>query len=409
MSASAALAPRLRARARAGLTAALLAALGLASLSSSAVAAPQKVPGVRLVDAWPGVVFTDPLWVGGAPDATDAMYVGEKKGRILRVMKWRGAETPQPSVFLDITSRCATRGQGGIAGVAFHPKFAQNARFFVTYLAPNQNPQQAFKLVLAEYRSNGATCDPGSERILLEIPKSAANHSGGGIEFGPDGKLWMGTGDNQFENQAVTTSQNPGSLLGKLLRIDVDSQSPGLAYGIPADNPWGKPVQGVRPEVWALGFRNVWRFCFDKNGAPWVASPGAKTREWVHKAQFGGNHGWPFFEGTAAYQPVPAQFQGQKFVPPSFEYVKEADDSSTAIVGGYFYRGDRVKGALADHYVFGDYGRSKVYALTVSGDKGTVLREIGDVPSCSSCGQDAQGELYFCAHEDGRIFTLAPQ
>jgi glucose/arabinose dehydrogenase len=383
-----------------------LTALALLAAAPAAFAGPDTVPGVRVIPAWANVTFEKPLWVGGPADGTDMMYVAEQAGRIKRLPKWRGGPVVQPTVFLDISGKCAgvKGGQGGIAGVAFHPKFRENGRFFVSYLASNPNP--AFKIVLAEFRAMNGVCDPASEKTILEIPKSKPSHNGGGIEFAPDGTLWMGTGDNQDEKAAVTTSQNSQSLLGKIIRIDVNSGSP---YAIPAGNPWPK-VPGVRPEIWSLGYRNPWRFSFDAQGNPWVASPGRKDREWLTKATVGGNGGWPFMDGSQLNPtvPIPPAFQSVRFIPPAFEYVRTGEDDTTAMIGGYFYRGDRVK-SLQGQYVFGDFSRGKIYVITIQGDRGANMREVGDVPAVSSLGQDAQGELYFCAYEDGRVFTLAPQ
>jgi glucose/arabinose dehydrogenase len=375
--------------------------LFVAALGASAA---DPVPGVRIVDAWQGVTFEKPLWVGAADDGSDNLYVAEQKGRIVRIPKWRGGEVGRPTPFLDLTAKVATQGQGGIAGVAFHPKFRENGRLFVTYLAKHAAPP--FKIVLAEYKSVNGVCEPGSEKILFEIPKTYPQHNGGGMEFGADGKLWIGTGDNREPKEAIATSQNPQSLLGKLLRIDVDAGAP---YGIPAGNPWPN-AQGVRPEIWATGFRNAWRFCFDPQGAPWIASPGRKDREWVTRVTAGGNGGWPFRDGSQANPdvPVPPAFAKVQFLPPAFEYLRSGEDDTTAMVGGYFYRGDRIK-ALKGQYVFGDYARGKIYAISVANGVGSNMREVGDVNTVSSLGQDVQGELYFCSIDDGRVFTLAPQ
>jgi glucose/arabinose dehydrogenase len=224
--------------------------------------------------------------------------------------------------------------------------------------------------------------------------------------------LYVSTGDNQVPEEAVTlTSQNPNSLLGKILRIDVNRTDPGLAYAIPADNPWAGAQQGVRREIWAYGFRNPWRFSFDAEGRLWTAEPGTTgvdCREWVTLVQRGENHGWPFFEGTKPHLPVPANLRGAKFVQPVFEYARAADENTTAGVGGFVYRGDRVK-PLQGQYVFGDNGRGEVYVISVAGGRGSGHRRIGAVKGLSSIGQDGQGELYFASLEEGRVYTMVPR
>jgi glucose/arabinose dehydrogenase len=377
------------------LPAALLVALVVGP--SAAVAAPEPLPGVRCVEAWPGVAFVAPLWVG-ADGSSDFLYVAEQGGKVHRLAKNRtGAAGGSPSVFLDISSKVSTKGQAGIAAVAFHPGYAQNGRLFVTYTAASA---PGFKVVLAEFKGQGERCDPASERVILEIPKSMPNHNGGGIVFGPDGKLWMGTGDN-VKNQ--DDASMPNSLLGKVLRLDVDGgQQP---YGVPSDNPWANQ-QGVRGEIWAYGFRNAWRICFDDNKALWVAGPGTQgdvqVKEWVHKVVRGANHGWPYYEGTRPNKPAP---QGVQVEMPAWEYDRAPGEQSTAIVGGVFYRGDRIPAAKGK-YVCGDYARGEIYVVDLNGDKSVKL--AGKVPTLSSFGTDNQGEIYVTSFEGGKVWTLAP-
>jgi glucose/arabinose dehydrogenase len=408
------------ARSRAFLAVATTAALALVFVIPAAQAAPiPPVDGVQLVEAWPDVSFTRPMGVVNAGDGTDMLYVFEQAGKIHRIPKWRGeGEVPEPSLFLDIKSRVFARFQGGILDMTFHPDFARNARFYVSYLAENldaagnKDPRNPFKIVIQEFRSSGATANPATGRAILEIPKSRPNHNSGALAFGPtDGMLYISTGDNQKVEEAVNlTSQNPLSLLGKILRIDVNRADPGLAYAIPSDNPWTGAARGVRREIYAYGMRNPWRMSFDGSGALWVGEPGTTgpgCREWITRVQSGGNHGWPFFEGTRPLQPIPPQLSGARFVRPVYEYLRGADENMTAIIGGFFYAGDRCK-PLRGQYIFGDFGRGEVYALRLTPAGGSDLRRIGSCPNLSSIGRDAQGELYFCALEAGLILTMTP-
>jgi glucose/arabinose dehydrogenase len=331
---------------------------------------------------------------------------------MLRVQKWRGAgPVPQPAVFLDLTSKVTARFQSGLLGAAFHPQCAQNGRFFVCYVQAAADPAAPFQIVVSEFRTNGMVADPSSERVLLVIPKSLGHHNGGCLAFGRDGKLYISTGDNRNQKEAITlTSQNPMSLLGKILRIDVDRADPGLAYAIPADNPWAGYAQGVRREIFAYGLRNPWRFSFDAQGTLWSAEPGTTgegCREWVTKIQAGANHGWPFFEGTRPLEPLPPNMQGVTFARPYFEYAREAGESATAAVGGYVYRGSRIP-ALRGRYVFGDNGRGAVYTIRADGPQGSDMQKIGDVRTLSALGEDADGELYALSLEDGVVYTVAP-
>jgi glucose/arabinose dehydrogenase len=380
---------------------ALVAALALLPLAGV-----QAAPAVGFVPAWPGVKFTNPLGVVSAKDGTGALYVLEQAGTIQRVVGQLGAPV-QPTVFLDITAKVFPRLQGGILGLAFHPAYAQNGRLFVCYVAETGNPQLPFKIVLSEFKGAGTACDPRTERVLLEIPKTLALHNGGCVAFGPDGKLYMSTGDNAKQKEALQTSQNPASLLGKILRLDVDRASPGLAYGIPADNPWAAAGGGVRPEIWAYGMRNPWRFSFDAKGVLWTGEPGTKgaeCREWVMAVQRGQNHGWPFFQGTQPAEPVPPNLAGTPFVKPAFEYRRPDPEGQTAIIGGVVYRGSRVP-ALRGLYVFSDYGLGQIMSLDLSTGRGRDLQVLGKLARIASIDEDDRGELYLSGHEDGIIYT----
>ncbi len=392
------------------------AVLALVALPSApAAAAPTQFPGVEMVEAWPDVEFSEPIDVAHGADGTDMLYVAEQKGLIKAIRKYRGiGAVPRPTVLLDLRAKVYARSQGGLLAIACHPRFKTNGLMYVSYLAKNPKPGPqglAFKLVIAEYRVRGGKADPKSARSVLEIVKSNAQHQGGGIRFGPDKMLYIGVGDARDED----TAQNPRSLFGKVLRIDPTAGNRSRGYGIPKGNPWPS-VAGVRPEIWGFGFRNPWRFGWDAQGRLFTVQPGTKgpeSREWVTQVKYGGNHGWPYMEGTRRLK-SPAK--PKTFVPSTFEYVR-GSGGATAGVGGTVYRGDRVK-TLRGKYVFGDYMRGEVYCIdlaTVGGSDpakqrvvGRNHRSLGGVPEFAGLGEDEQGELYFCANEMGAIFTLAP-
>jgi len=407
---------------RTQLTGAVLALLlvALFLLPSALVeAAPPQFPGVQLIDAWPDVEFQEPIHVTHAGDGSDFLYVLEQPGKVKRIKKYRGAgSVPQPTLFLDLRSRVYAKSQGGLLCMAFHPRFRSNRLFYVSYLASNPNPGpqgMKFKLVIAEYRSAGAKADLSSARIVMEIPKVTAQHQGGCIGFGPDGMLYIGIGDGNVPG-AMTIQKHPSQdanqYLGKVLRIDPGARMAGNGYGIPRGNPWPN-TRGVRPEIWGFGFRNPWRFSWDSRGRMWTVEPGStgpESREWLLEVKYGGNHGWPFMEGTRVLKPVPASQRG-RITPRTFEYVRGAGNS-TAGIGGFVYRGDRVK-ALKGKYVFGDYMSGEIYAVDLqdAGKRvvGRNFKKVGDVPDMASLGEDEQGELYMCSNGDlGVVFTLAP-
>jgi len=391
-----------------------VAALLLALPAGVADAAPPQIPGVQLIEAWPDVEFAEPIMVTNGHDGSDQLYVCEQPGRVKRIKKYRGVgAVPQPSLFLDLTKKVYARSQGGLLSMACHPKFKANRLFYVSYLAKNTGPDagvKKFKLVVEEYRAGPARADPRSARTVIEIPKKNAQHQGGHIAFGPDGMLYIGTGDgNESENDAEMLAQNAREWLGKILRIDPGHRTNGRGYAIPEGNPWPNNAP-VRPEIWAFGFRNPWRFCWDAQGRMWVTEPGTsgpQSREWVTQVIYGRNHGWPYLEGNRRLKTPPA---GKNIVPRTFEYVRGTKGGSTAGIGGYVYRGDRCK-SLKGRYLLGDYMRGEVYALTLtkSGDRviGTGFGKIGDVPDLASFGEDEQGEIYMCSNGDlGVIFTL---
>jgi len=398
------------------------AGLALACLATvcgaPAAAAPPQAPGVQLVEAWPDASFQEPIFVVHAGDGSDHLYVGEQSGRVLRIQKYRGAgPVPKPSPYLDVSRLCYAKSQGGLLSMAFHPQFRTTRRCYVSYLAENANPRNelAFSLKIVEYTDAGGRADPASARVVFEVAKKTAQHQGGCIAFGPDGMLYIGVGDGaEGKDDPQANAQNPRSLLGKILRID-PRPSQGRSWSVPQTEPpqpWPSSPSQVEPSIWAYGFRNPWRFSWDSRGRMWVTEPGTsgpESREWITLVQRGGNHGWPFYEGTRSLKPAPA---GQTFVPRSFEWLR-GEAGGTAGVGGYFYRGDRVK-SLRGKYIFADYMLGEVYSLDlVDQADGRVVgrnwQKVGDCPDVASLGEDEQGELYFCSNGDlATILTLAP-
>lgn len=402
-----------RARAlRPFLPALLLPLMVLTFGTATAEAGPAQIPGVQMVEAWPDVEFKEPVDVAAPKDGSNLVFVGEQKGTIQVLPKYRGVgPVPKKTLFLDIRSKCWARSQGGLLSIAFHPKYKTNGLFYVSYTAKNAaGSKDPFALVVSEFRGRGMKADAGSERELIRIGKGNVQHQAGGLRFGPDGMLFIGVGDGKEPDK----SQSPRSYFGKMLRIDPTARTGGLPYGIPQGNPWPN-VNSVKPEIWAFGLRNPWRFGWDMQGRLIAVEPGTsgpESREWVIQVKYGANHGWPFMEGT---RQVKAPGKPKQFVPPTFEYVRGTSEGATAGVGGVVYRGDRIK-SLRGKYLFGDYMRGEVYCIDLttrgSGQSANVVgrnfRMVGECPELASIGEDAQGELYFCANDLGLVFTLAP-
>jgi glucose/arabinose dehydrogenase len=319
--------------------------------------------------------LSSPLYVTHSRDGSGRLFIVEQGG----VVKVLDPGASEPSVFLNITSRVLSGGEQGLLGLAFHPGFAANRRLFVNY---TRQPDGA--TVVSEFlrsATNPNQANASSERILLTIPQPFANHNGGMIEFGPDGFLYIAVGDGGSGNDPDNHAQNPNDLLGKILRIDVDGAAP---YAIPPDNPFAQG--GARAEIWAIGFRNPFRFSFDRQtGALIVGDVGQGTREEINVVTRGGNYGWRVLEGTFCTGLGPAACTAPGFFPPVTEYAPHVG-GRCAVIGGYVYRGQA--GSLPfGRYVFGDHCSGEIL------DSATTLM-LGTGLSISSFGEDQAGELY---------------
>jgi glucose/arabinose dehydrogenase len=329
-------------------------------------------------------VLTDlerPVYVTHARDGTNRLFVVEQGGRI----KVLPAGATAPTVFLDIASRVLAGGERGLLGLAFHPHYAVNGRFFVNY---TRQPDGA--TVIAEYHASppGSSAALAGERPLLVISQPFANHNGGMLEFGPDGFLYIGTGDGGAADDPGNRAQDPLNLLGKILRIDVDPPAGGTAaYVSPAGNPFAGPHPG-RDEIFAFGFRNPWRFSFDRlTGELHVGDVGQGAREEVDRVTVGGNYGWRILEGTRCTGIDPDRCGEPTLIPPIAEYAHGAGRCS--ITGGYAYRGDA--GTLpAGAYLFGDFCSGEIFML----DNGVQTVLLATDLSIASFGEDEAGEVY---------------
>ncbi len=347
---------------------------------------------VQLVPVATGL--TNPVFVTGARDGTRRLFIVEQAGTI-RVMPIDGGAI---SLLLDIRSRVRSGGEQGLLGLAFHPSYATNRRFFVYYTRAADGA-----IVIAEYAASSANpqiAEP-SERVLLTIPHpSFSNHNGGMVAFGPDGYLYIGVGDGGSGNDPPNNAQNKEALLGKLLRIDVDRQSGSLPYAIPSSNPFAGSIAG-RDEIFAYGLRNPWRFAFDRvTSQLWVADVGQGDREEVNTPiQHGGNYGWRVFEGSACTNVDRALCVASNYLFPVFEYGHTGGRCS--ITGGYVYRGS-LNALPEGHYVFGDFCSGEIFTWN-----GTAQQVVLDTSlSISSFGEDDAGEIYVVAL-NGTVSRLA--
>ena len=358
------------------------------SLPAGMGQSPCKVPGkpptpskAKLVPAFPNLSFTMPVELTTPGDGTNQVAVVERAGKI-RVF----ANDPAVSTtieLLNITTKIDQKGEGGLLSAAFHPSYKANGHVFVNYTRIGD-----FHTIVARFtRGVDGIAALGSEVVLLDIAQPYSNHNGGQIAFDNAGKLLVGMGDGGSGGDPLGSGQNANSLLGAMLRIDVDTPSGGKTYGIPADNP-SKP--GWLPELWAIGLRNPWRFSVDKQtGKVWVADVGQGKWEEVDIVQGGGNYGWNVMEGNHCY--APANCDPKPYDPPIFEY---DHGQGTSITGGHVYRGKQ-NPSLVGAYVFADYGSGRFWTLHADGAGGWTPTVLGVLPSKPvDIGQDEQGELY---------------
>jgi glucose/arabinose dehydrogenase len=335
--------------------------------------------------------LTAPLYVTSARDGTQRVFVVEQPGRILVVQP--GSTTP--TVFLDIVDRVLWAGEQGLLGLAFHPDFENNRRFFVYY---SRRPDGAS--VIAEYRASLE--DPNvanrAERKLLIVPQPYENHKGGMIEFGPDsvfgpdGTLYIGLGDGGSENDPENRAQNRNELLGKLLRIDIDTPTATTPYSSPPNNPFFGVIPG-RDEIYSWGFRNPFRFSFDRLQPPSarLADVGQDQREEIDSFVGGGrNYGWRTYEGTRCTGNNPLECDPGGFEFPSVEY--DHSGGRCSVIGGYTYSGSRGTLTLMN-YFFGDFCSGEIFEQTANGFD---VRADTDL-FITSFGEDEAGELYVTA------------
>jgi glucose/arabinose dehydrogenase len=354
--------------------------------------------------------FNQPIFMTSPPGDYDRIFVLERQGRI-QILHRSGARTQ----FLDFSALVPSlASEKGALGLAFHPDYACNGKFYVHYsgaATAGCGPDNCATLVEYTVSANPDVANPASARIILQQADFAGNHNGGWIAFGPDGYLYQAFGDGGGGGDPNENGQNPGIWLGKILRIDVDGRDPGLQYAVPPTNPF-VGVAGTLPEIWALGVRNPWRDSFDRGtGDFYIADVGQGSWEEidVSPASAGGgrglNFGWDDMEGLVCYEPAAGCLTAGRTLP---DYVYSHGDGCS-ITGGYVYRGCRMPG-WNGVYFFADYCNEWMDAFEYVGGVVTNYQRVfpgGTLNSPVSFGEDAAGELYII-EQGGPIYRLEP-
>ncbi len=348
---------------------------------------------LKMVRAFPELRILRPTVFTTAGDGTGRIFTTTQQG-IINVMP-NDQKVTEIASFLDIEERVMYKdkeNEEGLLGLAFHPKYKENGEFFVFYTTRDADHTS----VISRFRvskDDPNKADPDSEEELLRIPQPFWNHNGGNIIFGPDGYLYIGLGDGGSANDPMKNGQNLNTLLGKILRIDVDRTEGDKKYAIPKDNPFvGK--ENARPEIYAYGIRNIWGISFDeKTGLLWAADVGQNLWEEIDIVTIGKNYGWNFREGTKPFGNVaePPAFES---VAPIWEYDHQVGKS---ITGGFVYRGKKFP-ELEGKYLYADYVSGLIWALHYDEAAGKVIANEG-IPSeklpIVSFGEDEAGEAYF--------------
>ncbi|MCW9712759.1 PQQ-dependent sugar dehydrogenase [Aliifodinibius salicampi] len=351
--------------------------------------------------AFPELEFTRPVDLQHPGDGSDRLFVVEQRG-IISVFP-NDPSIQNATTFLDIEDQVDDSGnEEGLLGLAFHPNYENNGYFYVNYTTPDSTTHIS-RFQVSSGDANQA--EVSSEEVLLSFDQPFGNHNGGQVSFGPDGYLYIAVGDGGSGGDPEGNGQDRTTLLGTILRIDVDSQENGQNYGIPDDNPFAGNEEGYREEIYAYGLRNVWRFSFDPaTDQLWAGDVGQVSYEEIDIVENGGNYGWNIMEGMHCFSPETGCDQSGLELP-IWEYGR---NQGVSVTGGFVYRGPSLPG-LEGTYIYADYASGLIWSLDFSDMENPENTELIDTDvNISSFGVDADNELYICAF-DGKIYRIAAE
>jgi glucose/arabinose dehydrogenase len=360
---------------------------------------PTQPVDFTIEEAFPNLNFNQPVGIYNAGDGTNRLFVVEQSG-IIYVFD-NSQNVTSAIVFLDIRDRVNDEGyEEGLLGLAFHPNYKNNGYLYVDYTTANPK-----RTVIARYQieaNNPDRANKNSEYVILEVEQPFSNHNGGQISFGPDGNLYIALGDGGAGGDPQGNGQNLQTLLGSILRIDVDNPSNGKNYGIPNDNPFvGNP--NALDEIYAYGLRNPWRFSFDpETDWLWTGDVGQNKWEEIDIIERGKNYGWNVMEGKHCFEPSTGCSTSDLELP-IWEYGR---DEGHSVTGGFVYRGTMIP-QLIGSYIYGDFEFGSIWSLQYDGTGNPVNTLLFETDyEISSFGVDENNELYICDWRNGRIYTF---
>ena len=342
-----------------------------------------------LVKVFDSIKFTTPLYLTSLSNEAEFVYIVQKNGQVLKV----NTNDDTYDIFLDVRSLIdVSKNEKGLLGLAFHPNYPVDPRLFISYTNISDS-------VIASLEVKDGMVDLKSHMILLSFQQPYSNHNGGHIEFGPDGYLYIASGDGGGSGDPQNNAQDLSNFMGKILRIDVDSKEENKNYGIPEDNPFTHADE-AKDEIFAYGLRNPWKFSFDRvRNLMFAADVGQDAVEELNIIKSGGNYGWSIYEGTKLYKNL--EITGE-LTPPIWEYEHPTGES---ITGGFTYYGDKIQ-SLYGVYICGDFISGKIWGIWLDDNQKVTVQELLDTSlKISSFGMDENGEIYLLDYT-GQVYKL---